>query len=169
MYQHADFKLTVGPAALNFENNLLNHWKAPHNSSFSDFRLIERTLVVRIRGLNGVKQLQTKGKKYCWLPTKRAKNNRLATKKLTEIYRKILTDNRQSNEILTHNRHVDPPPPFRPSELCDDIQHAITALINIFFKVKESCYSIASDNELISYGLSRFSDLKDLCLKWYLR
>ena len=62
-----------------------------------------------------------------------------------------------------------PPSPFRPSELCDDIQHAITALIYIFLKVKESCYSIASDNDLISYGLSRFSDLEDLCLKWYLR
>ena len=24
---------------------------------------------------------------------------------------KILTDNRQRNEILTDNRHVDPPPP----------------------------------------------------------
>ena len=81
MYQHVDFKLTVGPAALNFENNLLNHRKTPHNSSFSDFRLIERTLliygycsslIVRIRGLNGLKQLQTTGKKYYWLRKKRA-------------------------------------------------------------------------------------------------
>ena len=42
MCQLPEFNLTVGHAALNFENNLLNPRKAPHNSSFSDYQLINR-------------------------------------------------------------------------------------------------------------------------------
>ena len=52
-------------------------------------------------GVNGVNRLATKGEKIL-LPTKRGRNYRLATKKLTEIYRqptKVENFNRQSNEI----------------------------------------------------------------------
>ena len=67
-------------------------------------------------GVNGVKWLATKGYKILLTtrPTKRGKNYRLATKKLTVIYRKpikVEPENRQSNEILTDNR--PPPPPFQ--------------------------------------------------------
>jgi len=49
-------------------------------------------------GVNGVNRLATKGEKYYWLPTKRGKNYRLATKILTEIYQqptKVENFNRQ--------------------------------------------------------------------------
>ena len=77
--------------------------------------------------MNGVNRIATKDKKILLTTVKRGKKYRLATKKLTEIYRqptaersKILTDNRQSNEILTDKQHVDPSPlPFRP--LFEDI------------------------------------------------
>ena len=63
----------------------------------------------------GLTSCEKRARKYYWLSTKRGKNEyRLAAKKNELRFSgnwqrsKILTDNRQSNGILT-NRHVDPP------------------------------------------------------------
>ena len=82
-------------------------------------KIVKETFTT-FEGVNRVNRLPTKGKKILLTTDKTRKNDRLVTSKSTDIYRQPtkvenLTDNRQSSEILTDNRHVDPP--FRPSHL----------------------------------------------------
>ena len=64
---------------------------------------------VLFEGVNGVNRLATKGEKILLTTDKRGKNYRLATKKLTEIYRqptKVEIFNRQPADGPSHS---DPP------------------------------------------------------------
>ena len=68
-------------------------------------------------GVNGVKRLATKGYKILLTTDKTRKKLPTSDKKIncdlpkTDKGRKSKPDSRQSNDILTDNRHANPPPP----------------------------------------------------------
>ena len=73
--------------------------------------------VERMEGVNGVNRLATKGEKILLTTDKTGKKLPTGDKKInwdlptTHKGRKFSTDNRQSNGILTDNRHLAPTPP----------------------------------------------------------